>query len=113
MMMARACLAISLISLAQPVVVLAETAAPLPACALSGASSVMIGGLPALRLSDVVNCPPELYTIVPSIFIEGQPVVHFRSGTGEKGDCTARADPSVTMEGGSAARLGDVACTTK
>ncbi|WEZ83031.1 hypothetical protein P6U16_19265 [Rhizobium sp. 32-5/1] len=112
-MMARTCLAISLILLAQPVMAFAETATPLPSCALSGASSVMIGGLPALRLSDVANCPPELYTIVPSIFIEGQPVVHFRSGSGAKGDCTARADPSVTMEGGAAPRLGDVACMTK
>ncbi len=111
--MARFCLAISLISLVHPGAAFAETAAPLPGCALSGASSVMIGGLPALRLSDVVNCPPELYTIVPSIFIEGQPVVQFRSGSGEKGDCAARADPSVTMEGGAAPRLGDVACTAK
>jgi uncharacterized Zn-binding protein involved in type VI secretion len=111
-MRARACLAVCVVSLACTAAAFAETA-PLPACALSGASSVMIGGLPALRLSDVVNCPPELYTIVPSIFIEGQPVVHFRSGSGEKGDCTARADPSVTIEGGAAPRLGDVACTEK
>lgn len=112
-MIGRACFAISLMLLVQPVVAFAETTTPLPACALSGATSVMIGGLPALRLSDVVNCPPELYKIVPSIFIEGQPVVHFRSGSGEKGDCTARADPSVTIEGGAAPRLGDVACTGK
>ncbi|OJF90235.1 hypothetical protein AX760_18950 [Pararhizobium antarcticum] len=97
----------------QPAAVAAETATPLPACALSGATSVRIGGQPALRLSDVVHCPPELYEIVPSLFIEGQPAVHFRAGSGDKGDCAARADPSVTMEGQAAPRLGDVACTTR
>ncbi len=111
-MMERVYLAGFLMALIQPGAAFADTA-PLPACALSGATSVMIGGQPALRLSDVVNCPPELYTVVPSIFIEGQPVVHFRSGSGEKGDCTARAEPSVTLEGGAAQRLGDVACTGK
>ncbi|MCF3641914.1 hypothetical protein LXM94_18255 [Rhizobium sp. TRM95111] len=88
-----------------------ETAAPIPACALSGATSVMIGGAPALRLSDVVNCPPELYEIVPSIMIEGQPMVKFRSGVGEKGNCTARGEDSVMAEDGAASRLGDVNCT--
>ncbi len=88
----------------------AEDTQPLPACALSGATSVMIGGQPALRLSDVVNCPPELYEIVPSIFIEGQPIVHFRSGATEKGNCTSKGEASVTMEGEAAQRTGDVAC---
>lgn len=91
----------------------ASDTAPLPACALSGATSVMIGGQPALRMSDVANCPPELYEIVPSIFIEGQPVVHFRSGTGAKGDCFAKGDPSVMLEGEAAQRTGDVACSAK
>lgn len=86
---------------------------PIPACALSGSTSVMIGGQPALRLSDVANCPPELYEVVPSIMIEGQPVVHFRSGSGATGDCTAKAEPSVTFEGKAAQRLGDVACQQK
>lgn len=90
---------------------LGDDAPPLPACALSGATSVMIAGQPALRLSDVANCPPELYEIVPSIFIEGQPIVHFRSGTGAKGDCSAKGDPSVLLEGEAAQRTGDVACT--
>lgn len=88
-----------------------EAAAPLPACALSGAKSVFIGGAPALRLSDVVNCPPELYEIVPSIMIEGQPMVKFRTGVGEKGNCVARGEESVIAEGESASRLGDVACS--
>lgn len=88
-----------------------EAAVPIPACALSGSKSVFIGGAPALRMSDVVNCPPELYEIVPSIMIEGQPMVKFRTGVGEKGNCTARGDETVSVEGGSASRLGDVACT--
>lgn len=97
---------------AGPRVSFAEDAAvPIPACALSGSKSVFIGGAPALRLSDVVNCPPELYEIVPSIMIEGQPMVKFRTGVGEKGNCTARGDETVSVEGGSASRLGDVACT--
>ncbi len=73
----------------------------------------MIGGQPALRLSDVANCPPELYQVVPSIMIEGQPVVHFRAGSGEAGDCTAKGEPTVTFEGQAAQRLGDVACKAK
>ena len=92
---------------------LGDDAPPLPACALSGATSVMIGGQPALRLSDVANCPPDLYEVVPSIFIEGQPIVHFRSGAVAKGDCSAKADPSVMLEGEAAQRMGDVACTAK
>jgi uncharacterized Zn-binding protein involved in type VI secretion len=100
-----------ILALAVPAV--ADDAPPLPACALSGATSVMIGGQPALRLSDVANCPPDLYEVVPSIFIEGQPVVHFRSGTGAKGDCSAKADPSVMLEGEGAQRMGDVNCTAK
>jgi len=90
-----------------------DAAPPIPACALSGAQSVFIGGAPALRLSDVVNCPPELYEIVPSIMIEGQPMVKFRTGTGEKGNCTARGEETVLAEGESASRVGDVACVQK
>ena len=90
-----------------------EGQAPIPSCALSGASSVMIGGQPALRLSDVANCPPELYEVVPSIMIEGQPVVHFRAGSGEKGDCSAKGEATVTFEGEAAQRVGDVDCRQK
>ncbi len=90
-----------------------EAWAPIPSCALSGASSVMIGGQPALRLSDVANCPPELYEVVPSIMVEGQPVVHFRAGSGEKGDCSARGEATVTFEGEAAQRVGDVDCRQK
>jgi len=87
-----------------------DAAPPIPACALSGAQSVFIGGAPALRLSDVVNCPPELYEIVPSIMIEGQPMVKFRTGVGEKGRCTARGEETVMAEGAPASRVGDVDC---
>ena len=59
-------------------------AQPLPACALSGSTTVMIGGKPALRLSDVANCPPDLYEVITSITIEGQPVVQFKSGSAGK-----------------------------
>ncbi|HEV7321881.1 MAG TPA: hypothetical protein VGO04_25035 [Ensifer sp.] len=90
-----------------------DAPAPIPSCALSGASSVMIGGQPALRLSDVANCPPELYEVVPSIMIEGQPVVHFRAGSGEKGDCSAKGEATVTFEGEAANRVGDVDCRQK
>ncbi|OCP17520.1 MULTISPECIES: PAAR domain-containing protein [unclassified Ensifer] len=86
---------------------------PIPACALSGSTSVMIGGQPALRLSDVANCPPELYEVVPSIMIEGQPVVHFRAGSGAKGDCSAKGEATVTFEGEAAQRVGDVDCRRK
>ena len=97
---------------ATPSVSAAEDApTPIPACAMSGAKSVFIGGAPALRLSDVVNCPPELYEIVPSIMIEGQPMVKFRTGVGEKGNCTARGEETVMAEGESTSRVGDVACT--
>ncbi|MDQ0321010.1 putative Zn-binding protein involved in type VI secretion [Pararhizobium capsulatum DSM 1112] len=85
----------------------------IPPCALSGAVSVMIGGAPALRLSDVAKCPPELYEIVPSIMIEGQPVVHFRGGSDGKTSCGAKSEGSVMMEGEAANRLGDVACKTQ
>ncbi|WP_077960375.1 PAAR domain-containing protein [Ensifer adhaerens] len=90
-----------------------EARAPIPTCALSGASSVMIGGQPALRLSDVANCPPELYEVVPSIMVEGQPVVHFRAGSGKKGDCSAKGEATVTFEGEAAQRVGDVDCRQK
>jgi len=38
-------------------------------------------------------------------------MVKFRSGVGEKGNCTARGDETVSVEGESASRLGDVTCT--
>jgi uncharacterized Zn-binding protein involved in type VI secretion len=106
-----AVLAVGIVATGSSFALAEEAAAPIPACAMSGSKSVFIGGAPALRLSDVVNCPPELYEIVPSIMIEGQPMVKFRTGVGEKGNCTARGEETVMAEGESASRLGDVACT--
>ncbi|WP_455271008.1 hypothetical protein [Rhizobium herbae] len=95
--------------------VLAEDTPPSPlaGCAMSGASSVFIGGAPALRLSDVVNCPADLYEIVPGIMIEGQPLVRVRSGSSEKADCAAKGETTVTANNQPTQRLGDVSCTTK
>ncbi len=104
------CLGLSLLMVG-PVV--AQDKVRIPTCALSGATSVMIGGQPALRLSDVAACPPALYEILPSIRIEGQPAVHFKPGASDTTVCGAGAEPSVTLEGKAATRLGDVACTSK
>ena len=104
-------LALGVVAMVPSVSVAEDAPAPIPSCAMSGSKSVFIGGAPALRLSDVVNCPPELYEIVPSVMIEGQPMVKFRTGVGEKGDCTARGEETVSVEGESASRLGDVTCT--
>jgi uncharacterized Zn-binding protein involved in type VI secretion len=92
---------------------MAQDKVKIPPCALSGAPSVMIGGQPALRLSDVANCPPSLYDILPSIQIEGLPVVHFKPGAAEATVCGAGGEASVTLEGKAASRLGDVVCTTE
>lgn len=82
----------------------------IPTCALSGSMTVMIGGKPAFRLSDVAKCPAELYDVISSVSIDGQPVVHFKTGKQDKTTCTARADPSVSIEGKAAQGLGDVTC---
>jgi uncharacterized Zn-binding protein involved in type VI secretion len=84
----------------------------IPACALSGSMTVMIGGKPAFRLSDVAKCPAELYDVISSVNIDGQPVVHFRTGKQDSTTCTAKADPGVSIEGKSAQGLGDVTCST-
>ena len=89
---------------------LSAVAQDIPPCALTGSMSVMIGGKPALRLSDVAKCPPELYEVINSITIEGQPMVHFKSGISGKTTCSARGDKTVTVEGNGAQTLGDVIC---
>jgi uncharacterized Zn-binding protein involved in type VI secretion len=93
-----------------PVAAMAES---IPACALSGSQTVMIGGRPALRLKDVQNCPPDLYEIDNSISIDGSPVVHFKTGKSGKTTCLATGDQTVTMSGKQASRLGDVGCKSK
>lgn len=99
--------------LAQPAIADDSAPSPLAGCALSGASSVFIGGAPALRLSDVVNCPAELYEIVPGIMIEGQPLVRVRSGSTDNADCATRGENTVTANGEAAQRIGDVSCAPK
>mgnify|MGYP003591228430 CR=1 FL=1 len=89
-----------------------DASAPIPACAMSGATSVMFNGKPALRLSDVINCPPESYQIVQSVMIEGQPMVQFKPAAGEKGNCTVKPSNDITVEGKATQALGDVTCTT-
>jgi uncharacterized Zn-binding protein involved in type VI secretion len=89
------------------------SAQPLPDCALKGSVSVMIGGRPALRLSDVARCPASFYDIIPSIRIEGQPMAHLKSGADQRTVCAATGDASVRVEGKPAARLGDLTCRQK
>ena len=82
----------------------------IPACALTGSMTVMIGGRPALRLSDVAQCPPDLYEIISSVQIDGQPMVHFKSGIVGKTRCFSEPNPSVSAESKPATTTGDVAC---
>ncbi len=90
--------------------VLAEDAGALPACAQTGASSVFMNGKPALKMSDVINCPPELIEIVPGVMIEGQPMVYLRSGKGDKGTCATKGSSDITVSGKQAQRAGDATC---
>lgn len=89
---------------------LAQDADTLPACAQTGASTVFFNGKPALKMSDVVNCPPELVEIVPDITIEGEPMVRLRSGTGEKARCTAQGSADIEVRGKPAQASGDADC---
>ena len=82
----------------------------IPACALSGSVSVMIAGKPALRMADVVHCPPELIEIIPGIQIEGQPMVHIRQGIADDTACTTTESGTVSAGKVNAQGLGDVAC---
>ena len=84
-----------------------------PGCAMTGSKTVMIGGKPALRLSDVVNCPPDTYEIISSITIDGQPMVHFKPVHFGKTRCAVMADPTVTAENKPVQSLGDVHCSVK
>ena len=86
---------------------LAAHAQPLPPCAVGGASSVIINGRPALRLSDVATCPPGMFEPVPGIFVEGQPAVRFVAPA--KG-CVAGGSANVIMNGAPATRGGDAVC---
>jgi len=74
--------------------------------------TMMIGGKPALRLSDVAQCPPELYEVIKSVSLDGQPMVHFKTGTTKDTACATTGDQTVSIEGKQASRLGDVSCKT-
>lgn len=83
-----------------------------PACALSGSMTMMIDGKPALRLSDVAQCPPELYDVINSVGLDGQPLVHFKTDATNNTACAATGDQTVSIEGKQASRLGDIKCKT-
>ena len=83
----------------------------LPNCALSGSKSVMFGGKPALRLSDVINCPPESYEILTSIMIEGQPMVRFKPVHIGKTRCAVVGDTTIMAEGKPVTPQGTAHCT--
>ena len=83
----------------------------LPGCALTGSSTVMVGGKPALRLSDVVKCPPDTYEIISSVKIDGQPMVHFKPIHFGKTRCAVMGDPTVTAENKPVQSLGEVHCS--
>lgn len=84
----------------------------IPACALTGSMTMSIGGKPALRLSDVVNCPPDAYEIISSIQIDGQPMVHFKPVLTGKTRCIALDNATVSAENKPVTALGDVHCET-
>ncbi len=79
----------------------------LPACAKTGAASVMFNGKPALKLADVAACPAGSFEIIPNVMVEGQPMVHFNTGVG---GCVAGASPNVIVNGKAVTSTGDVAC---
>lgn len=82
----------------------------LPGCAMTGSKSVLIGGKPALRLSDVVKCPPDSYEILSSIMIDGQPMVRFKPVHFGKTRCAVMGDATVIAEN-NAATPGEVHCS--
>lgn len=85
----------------------------MPPCALSGSPTVKIDGRPALRLSDVANCPPDSYDILSTLRIDGEPAVSFKRLPSADAGCTTDQGVTVTAEGKSMARLGDRACATE
>jgi uncharacterized Zn-binding protein involved in type VI secretion len=84
----------------------------LPGCAVTGSKTVMIGGKPALRLSDVVMCPPDSYEIISSIQIDGQPMVHFKPVHFGKTRCAVMGDATVFAESEAATPQNSLHCST-
>ena len=84
----------------------------LPGCVVTGSKTVMIGGKPALRLSDVVMCPPDTYEVISSIQIEGQPMVRFKPVHFGKTRCAVMGDDTVLAENKPATPQGSIHCST-
>lgn len=84
----------------------------IPGCAVTGSKTMMIGGKPALRLSDVVLCPPDSYEIISSIQIDGQPMVHFKPVHFGKTRCAVMGDATVLAENKVATPEGSLHCST-
>jgi uncharacterized Zn-binding protein involved in type VI secretion len=79
----------------------------IPDCAKTGAASVVFNGKPALKLADVVTCPPSSYEIIPNVVIEGQPMVHFNTGVA---GCKSEGSPNVIVNGKVSNTVGAVIC---
>lgn len=74
-----------------------------PGCNFSGSTNVLVEGLGALRLSDVVACPGVRYEVIPGLIINGEPAVRLLPDE----ECAPSGSTSVTAEGGALARRGD------
>lgn len=84
----------------------------IPGCAVTGSKTVIIGGKPALRLSDVIKCPPDSYEIISSIQIDGQPMVRFKPVHFGKTRCAVMGDATVMAESEAATPQGSLHCST-
>jgi uncharacterized Zn-binding protein involved in type VI secretion len=84
----------------------------IPGCAVTGSKTMMINGKPALRLSDVVMCPPDSYEIISSIMIDGQPMVRFKPVHFGKTRCAVLGDDTVVAENKAATPEGSLHCST-
>ena len=84
----------------------------IPGCAVTGSKTMMINGKPALRLSDVVMCPPDSYEIISSIQIDGQPMVRFKPVHFGKTRCAVMADTTVMAENEAVTPQAAIPCST-
>jgi hypothetical protein len=92
---------------------LGVAATELPVCAATGSKTVMIEGKPALRLSDVVMCPPDTYEIIATMQIDGQPMVHFKPVQFGKVRCAVLDESTtVTAESKTPATQQGLHCST-
>ena len=84
----------------------------IPGCAVTGSKTVIINGKPALRLSDVIKCPPDSYEIISSMQIDGQPMVRFKPVHFGKTRCAVMGDTTVMAESEAATPQGSLHCST-